>query len=61
MAVDDGEHRPGKYKASPILVADGLFDARRVYSAFLEASHTLPEDIAQYVLCALQRHPNLDT
>jgi hypothetical protein len=57
MAVDDGEQRPGKYKATPILVLDGLFDANRVYSGFHAVSHMLPEEIAGYVLKALKQYP----
>ncbi|MBI5889392.1 MAG: hypothetical protein HZB47_01795 [Nitrosomonadales bacterium] len=57
MAVDDGEHRPGKYKASPILIPDGFFDSPRVHSAFREVSHSLPGEIADYVLNALLRYP----
>jgi hypothetical protein len=57
MAVDDGEQRPGKHKASPILVLDGVFDAQRVHSDFLEVSHTLPEGIAGYVLKLLALYP----
>jgi len=57
-AVDDGEQRPGKYKASPILVADGTFDAMRVYSAFSSESHSLPKDIAEYVMQALEKYPD---
>jgi hypothetical protein len=57
MAVDDGEHRPGKHKATPILVQDGLFDASRVYSDFLAVSNMLPEEIAGYVLQALGQYP----
>lgn len=57
MAVDDGEQRPGKYKATPILVSDGLFDATRVHADFLAVSHSLPEEIAGYVLQALRQYP----
>lgn len=57
MAVDDGEQRPGKFKSAPVYVADGLFDAKRIHSAFLEASHPLPKEVANYVLQALERHP----
>ena len=57
MAVDDGEQRPGKYKASPILVPDGYFDASRVHSDFLAVSHLLPEEIAGYVLNVLGQYP----
>lgn len=58
LAVDDGEQRPGKYKASPMLTADGRFDASRIYANFCEASATLPVDVADYVRQALARHPD---
>jgi len=58
MTVDDGEHRPGKYKATPVLVPDGYFDALRIYSAFAKESHSLPKDVAAYVLGTLEKHPN---
>lgn len=57
MAVDNGEQRPGKYKGSPLLVADGFFDASRIHSAFIEASRSLPPEIAAFVLRTLERHP----
>ncbi len=46
-----------KYKASPILVPDGHFDANRVHSAFARECALLPEEIATYVLQTLARHP----
>jgi len=58
MAVDDGEHRPGKYKASPVLVPDGYFDANRIHTSFAKESFSLPQEVAAYVLQALERHPN---
>jgi hypothetical protein len=60
MSVDDGEQRPGKYKASPVLTADGRFDGQRVYSAFLKASTAIPREVAVFVLTALRRHPSLN-
>ncbi len=58
-AVDEGESRPGRYKATPIhIAANGHFDVRRIYSAFKKASHTLPADVVAYVLRALETHPN---
>ena len=60
MAVDDGEQRPGKYKASPVLVADGRFDAQRVYASFLTASTALPREVAIFVLKALRQYPGPD-
>lgn len=58
MAVDDGEQRPGRYKASPVLVGDGVFDAARIYAAFGAASASLPAEVAGYVRQALARHPD---
>lgn len=56
-AVDDGEHTPAKYKSTPILVADGLFQSNRVHTLFLEASADVPEDIRRFVSDALHRYP----
>lgn len=58
MTVDDGENRPGRYKASPVLVPGGHFDAHRIYSAFAKESHSLPKDVATYVMGVLEQHPN---
>jgi hypothetical protein len=58
VAVDDGEQRPGKYKASPVLNRQGRFDARRVYQAFNAAGADLPPEVAAYVRTVLQRHPD---
>ncbi len=57
MAVDDGEQNLGKYKETPILIADGIFDARQVHSDFLAVSHMLPEEIAEYVLNTIGQYP----
>ena len=57
MAVDTGEARPGKHKAAPILVADGVFDARRVRAAFQAVSGSLPRDVEAYVARALDQYP----
>ena len=32
--VDDGENRPGRYKATPILVPDGVFPAKQYPGCF---------------------------
>lgn len=57
MAVDTGEARPGKHKASPILVADGHFDVQRVYAAFSAIRYSLPPDVSGYVSKALEQYP----
>ena len=58
MAVDDGEGRPGHYKSSPLLLANGVFDAKRVYSLFNASSDTMPSDIAVFVQRVLVTHPH---
>ncbi len=56
-AVDDGEDVGVKYKATPILVTDGDFDANRVCDRFAEASADLPREIAEFVSTKLRQHP----
>ena len=56
--VDDGENRGGKYKGTPLLVADGHFDANRVSQRFAQASAHLPPDIADFVSTTLRQHPS---
>ena len=57
MSVDDGEQDLGKLKKTPILVADGLFNAKKIISEFSKASHSLPDEIAEFVLNTLQQYP----
>jgi len=58
MAVDDGEHRPGKHKEAPIMVLDGYFDAKRVCSSFLDESRSLPKEVTDFVLRTLEKYPD---
>lgn len=58
MVVDDGESRPGKYKATPILRANGYFDATRIHAAFASECASVPTEISTCVLQALESHPN---
>lgn len=57
MAIDDGEQRPGKYKSSPVLTADGAFDAHRVHGRLTTLRHYLPAEVAGFVFDALESHP----
>lgn len=58
-AVDDGETDVGfRYKATPILVADGYFDAEQVLEMFLEASRDLPAELVDFVAGTLRQHPD---
>lgn len=48
--IDDGEHGFGAAKNSPVLVADGLFDAPSVSGRLAAAVGELPPDLAAFVL-----------
>ena len=57
-AVDDGERVGLRYKASPILVADGFFDADRLVNRFAAASTRLPREIVEFVSGKLRLFPS---
>lgn len=48
LAVDDGEGRPFRHKATPILVPDGTFDTATVCEAFVRQSTELPMEIVNF-------------
>lgn len=53
LRIDDGEQRPGKYKGSPVLEADGRVDADRLCRRFAQASGALPPEIGQFIAARL--------
>ena len=55
--IDDGENRPGKVKASPVLVPDGLFDASTIAERFHAASRKIDAAVADFVYSILQTYP----
>ena len=55
-AVDDGEGRAFHHKATPILVADGNFDAPRVTELFHQESSELPSDVVELIIGKLREH-----
>lgn len=57
-AVDSGDDMPTRYKGTPILVADGIFDNNRVADTFREAGAGVPEPMRTFVADALERYPN---
>ena len=58
MGVDDGETiTPAQHKETPILVADGAFDCRRVKVKFEEASAEVPDSLRRFVLERLEKYP----
>ena len=55
--IDDGEI-PGRSKMTPIVVADGSFNARPVAERFREASAAIEPGIAAFVSETLNRYPS---
>jgi len=49
VKVDDGEEELGRYKMTPIYVADGVFDYKRIGTAFKVASNNIEQELAQFV------------
>lgn len=56
--IDDGENRPGKVKASPILVPDGQFDYKTIAQKFHQTSQEIEERIATFVYNKLKQYPS---
>lgn len=57
-SVDTGEHSPGtKYKMTPILVANGEFDAASIARKFLQASQNIEESLADFIYARLLEYP----
>jgi hypothetical protein len=55
--VDDGEGRPGRYKAAPVLVPDGLFEVKKISRLFHENSRDIDQQIAGFVEETLRSFP----
>lgn len=49
LKVDDGESETGRYKMSPILVADGIFDYKKIAEKFLAQCQSIDEAVSQFV------------
>ena len=56
--VDDGENRPGKMKASPILVPDGVFEYPTIAERFYHASRRIDPEIATFVYNKILEYGN---
>jgi hypothetical protein len=54
--VDDGEHKPGKYKATPVLVTDGTFEAEAVAEIFKWESRNMDKELAQFISQMLKEY-----
>jgi hypothetical protein len=55
--IDSGEV-PGRSKMTPIIVADGVFNAGPVAERFREASATIEPGIASFVFARLKEYPS---
>ncbi len=55
--VDDGEDSPGTYKASPVLVADGLFPYKEIAEAFKRESKQIDKIISNLVYEKILHYP----
>jgi hypothetical protein len=47
--IDDGESNPGRYKSTPILAADGIFEEEKIAALFKEESSNLDKQIADFI------------
>lgn len=47
--IDDGETKPGKFKATPILVADGIFEHRRIAHLFNVARGKIENTLSSFI------------
>lgn len=50
LGVDNGELPERRHKGTPVLVADGKFDAQAVLPRFMREAVQLPADVVQAVL-----------
>ncbi len=49
LKVDDGEHRSGRHKMTPVFLADGYFDKEAIAAKFVKASTTIDQKVATFV------------
>lgn len=55
--VDDGENKPGKYKATPILVEDGVLDFVKVAEKFKLNSKAIDTEVSTFVYNKILEYP----
>jgi len=54
LRVDSGHNFPGTHKGTPLLLADGIFDAARILDLFRAESEALPPEYVALVIEKLQ-------
>jgi len=55
--IDDGEGRTYRYKMTPILITDGVFEYKEVATKFKEESNKIDAELAVFVYGKLLRFP----
>ena len=55
--IDDGENRPGKMKASPILLPDGVFEYERIAKKFEAESQELEAWLSSFIYDKIMQYP----
>lgn len=55
--IDDGEQRPGKHKATPILAGNVPFSPKLISERFAQVSGRLPLELADFVREKMREGP----
>ena len=58
LRVDDGESELGKYKMSPILVADGIFNNIKIAEEFHSRCQSIDKDVSQFIYNKISNYPS---
>ena len=56
-SLDEGEDRPFRYKMTPLVVADGVFEHVRVLAHFKAQAGDMPADMRAFVEDRLSQYP----
>jgi hypothetical protein len=54
--VDDGENKPGRYKATPILIDDGVFDFVTIAEKFKYKSKDIDTKVSTFVFNKIKKY-----
>ena len=54
--IDDGEGRPGRYKMTPVLVPDGVFQRDQILALFENESAQIDPEIVRLVTETMRRY-----
>ncbi len=54
--IDDGENNPGRYKSTPVLAADGIFEEKKIAALFREESGGIDKEISDFVYTKIREY-----